>query len=47
MTAFDGDDPTYKIIPGISRVSHAGRITQKINFSQEDRHRYMKEKGYL
>ena len=47
MTAFDGDDPTYKIIPGISRVSHAGRITQKIKFSQEDRHRYMKEKGYL
>jgi len=47
MTAFDGDDPTYKIVPGISRVSHAGRITQKIKFSQEDRHRYMKEKGYL
>jgi DNA mismatch repair ATPase MutS len=47
MTAFNGDDPTYKIVPGISRVSHAGRITQKINFSQEDRHRYMKEKGYL
>jgi DNA mismatch repair ATPase MutS len=47
MTAFNGDDPTYKIIPGISRVSHAGRITRKIKFSQEDRHRYMKEKGYL
>jgi DNA mismatch repair ATPase MutS len=47
MTAFDGDDPTYKIIPGISRVSHAGRITRKIKFSQEDRHRYMKDMGYL
>jgi len=47
MAEFNGDDPTYRIVPGISRVSHAGRITQKINFSQEDRHRYMKEKGYL
>jgi DNA mismatch repair ATPase MutS len=47
MAEFNGDDPTYRIVPGISRVSHAGRITRKINFSQEDRHRYMKDKGYL
>ena len=47
MAEFHGDDPTYKIVPGISRVSHADRITKKINFSQEDRQRYMQEKGYL
>lgn len=47
MAEFHGDDPTYKIVPGISRVSHADRITKKINFSQEDRRRYMQEKGYL
>ena len=47
MAEFNGDDPTYRIIPGISRVSHADRITRKINFSQEDRHQYMEEKGYL
>jgi DNA mismatch repair ATPase MutS len=47
MAEFNGDDPTYRIVPGISRVSHADRITKKINFSQEDRHQYMKEKGYM
>ena len=47
MVEFIDDNPTYKIIPGISRVSHADRIAKKINFSQEDRHQYMKEKGYL
>lgn len=47
MAAFNGDDPTYKIIPGISRVSHADRITRKIHFSQEDRRQYMQAKGYL
>jgi hypothetical protein len=44
---FKGDDPTYRIVPGISRVSHADRITKKINFSKAHRHQYMKEKGYL
>ena len=47
MAEFIGDNPTYRIIPGISRVSHADRIAKKINFSQEDRHQYMKENGYL
>ena len=47
MAEFNGDEPTYRIIPGISRVSHADRITKKVNFSQEDRHRYMQAKGYL
>jgi DNA mismatch repair ATPase MutS len=47
MVEFNGDNPTYRVIPGISRVSHADRIAKKIAFSREDRHRYMKEKGYL
>jgi DNA mismatch repair ATPase MutS len=47
MAEFKSDVPTYRIIPGLSRVSHADRIAKKINFSQEDRHQYMKEKGYL
>ena len=44
---FNGNDPTYRIIPGISRISRADRIIEKINFSREDRRNYMKEKGYL
>ena len=47
MVEFNGEDPTYRVIPGISRVSHADRITKKINFSKADRYQYMKEKGYL
>ncbi len=47
MVEFDGDDPTYRVAPGISRVSHAERVARKINFSREDRRRYMQAKGYL
>ncbi len=47
MAEFDGERPTYRIVPGISRVSHADRIARKIGFSREDRHRYMREKGYV
>ena len=47
MVEFDGDEPTYKVVPGISRVSHADNIVKRIHFSKEDRLRYMKEKGYL
>lgn len=47
MVEFNGNDPTYRIIPGISRVSHADRIAEKIHFSKKDRYVFMKEKGYL
>lgn len=47
MVEFNGDDPTYRLIPGISRVSHADRVATRMNFSREDRHHYMREKGYL
>ncbi|BCG64171.1 MAG: DNA mismatch repair protein MutS [Methyloprofundus sp.] len=33
---FVNDDPTHKLIPGISRVSHAHRVAKKIGFSKED-----------
>ena len=46
MLEFEGDDPTYKIKRGISRVSHADRIAKKIRFSGEDRRRYLKAKGF-
>jgi len=47
MVEFDADNPTYRVIPGISRVSHADRIAKKIRFSEEDRRQYMKAKGYI
>ncbi|MCP4693547.1 MAG: hypothetical protein GY859_36265 [Desulfobacterales bacterium] len=46
MVEFNGSNPTYRIVPGISRVSHAARVAKRINFSKEDRRRYMKEKGW-
>lgn len=33
---FADEDPSYKLIPGISRVSHADRVAKKIGFSKED-----------
>ncbi len=45
-TDFNSDEPTYRIVSGISRVSHASRIAEKVNFSSEDRRRYLKENGY-
>jgi len=47
MAEFNGDEPTYRIIHGISRVSHAERVTERIRFSKADRRRYLEEKGYL
>ncbi len=46
MTEFNGNEPTYRIVTGISRVSHASRIAEKINFSSQDRRRYLKDNGY-
>jgi DNA mismatch repair protein MutS len=47
MAEFNENGPTYRIIPGISRVAHAARVAEKINFSKDDRHRYLKQKGYV
>ena len=47
MVEFNGEEPTYRITPGISRVSHAHRIAAKIKFSSEHRQHYLRAKGYL
>jgi DNA mismatch repair protein MutS len=38
---FANDGPTYKLISGISRVSHADRVAKKIGFSKEDIDSYL------
>jgi dsDNA-specific endonuclease/ATPase MutS2 len=38
---FANDEPTYKLIEGISRVSHADRVAKKIGFSKEDIDNYL------
>jgi hypothetical protein len=40
---FANDAPTYKLIDGISRVSHADRVAKKIGFSKEDIDNYLAE----
>ena len=39
---FFNEEPTYKLIDGISRVSHADRVAKKIGFSKEDIKNYLK-----
>ena len=38
---FANEQPTYKLIEGISRVSHADRVAKKIGFSKEDIEGYL------
>jgi hypothetical protein len=38
---FENDQPTYRLVEGISRVSHADRVAKKIGFSKEDIARYL------
>ncbi len=38
---FSDEHPTYKLIEGISRVSHADRVAKKIGFSKEDIDNYL------
>jgi DNA mismatch repair protein MutS len=38
---FENDQPTYRLVEGISRVSHADRVARKIGFSKEDIARYL------
>ncbi|MGZ8244668.1 MutS-related protein [Methylomagnum sp.] len=42
---FKNDQPTYRLIEGISRVSHADRVAKKIGFSKEDIARYLTGKA--
>lgn len=47
MAGFDGDQPTYRMVHGVSRFSHAEKIARKIRFSKKDRRRYLHDNGYL
>ncbi len=38
---FAHEAPTYRLVPGISRVSHADRVAKKIGFSKEDIDNYL------
>ena len=38
---FANDEPTYKLINGISRISHADRVAKKIGFSKQDIDNYL------
>jgi energy-coupling factor transporter ATP-binding protein EcfA2 len=38
---FRDEQPTYRVIEGISRVSHADRVARKIGFAKEDIARYL------
>ena len=42
---FKHDTPTYRLIEGISKVSHADRVAKKIGFSREDIARMLKTKS--
>ena len=42
---FKNDTPTYRLIEGISKVSHADRVAKKIGFSREDIARMLKTKS--
>ena len=44
---FKDNNPTHRMIEGISRTSHAMRIAKKIGFSPEDIHRHLVEEGYI
>ena len=38
---FADDIPTFKLIPGVSRISHADRVAKKIGFSKQDIDHYL------
>jgi len=44
---FKSGNPTHKMVPGISRDSHAVRVAEKIGFSPADIQKYLKEQGYI
>ncbi|CAL1240791.1 MutS-related protein [Candidatus Methylocalor cossyra] len=38
---FQNEQPTYRLVEGVSRVSHADRVARKIGFAKEDIARYL------
>ena len=43
---FRDDRPTYRLIDGISKISHAHRIAWEVGFSREDIERHLREQGH-
>jgi len=44
---FKNKKPTYRLVPGVAKESHAELIAEKVGFSAEDIDSYLKRKGYL
>lgn len=38
--------PTHRLVDGISRISHAHKVAQRIGFSKEDIEKHLVERGY-
>lgn len=47
QVGFNGEEPTYRLAEGVSKVSHADRVAKKIGFSKEDIDRSLLERGYI
>jgi len=47
LVEFKNKKPTYKLVPGISKESHAELIAEKVGFSPKDIDAYLRGKGYL
>jgi DNA mismatch repair ATPase MutS len=44
---FKNKKPTYRLIPGIAKESHAELVAEKLGFSSKDIDDYLRKKGYL
>jgi len=44
---FKSQKPTYRLISGIAKESHAKLIAEKVGFSSKDMEEHLKRKGYL
>ncbi len=42
---FSAQGPTYRLIPGVSKVSHADRVAAALGFSKEDVEKHLAERG--
>ncbi len=43
---FTHGSPTYRLVEGISRVSHADKVARRIGFAKEDIEKHLVERGY-
>lgn len=43
---FSGDKPSFRLVSGISRISHAEDVAKRLGFSKRDIEQILKEQGY-